>query len=929
MKKIFITGLILSLLTIASAAPKRELRGVWLATVQKIDWPLTKADSLIYQDQLTADWPDITKSAKSQQSDLIAILDKYVALGINAVYFQVRPACDAFYASSYEPWSRWFTGTEGTAPNPYWDPLQYAIDACHQRGLELHAWVNPYRARVSGTSSNHATHVLNEHPSWGVSYGSSTLKVLNPGLPEVRTYVDNVVKDIVSRYDIDGIHIDDYFYPYPEANYSFNDQTAYNQYGNGMSLANWRRDNVNKMVEKIYNSIKGLKPWVKFSAAPFGIYKSGVPAGISGTGNYEDLYADILAWLNSGHVDYITPQLYWGYGNTNPNQDYAKLLPWWADQAGLKNRHMTSGLAAHNVATGTSGLSVSVLKQQVVDARNKSTCQGICFFSSKSITNNTSIYNMIKNELNTTKAIIPAATYLDNTAPVKPSNLVIANVTGGKKISWSKPSAASDGDYPRRYVVYGSTSPQVDINNAANILYMSNMSDNPTVEFTHNTTGTYYYAVTSLDRNCNESQPATETVNLYQRLWTRADITSNMPSWFSPDGNTERGIAYSDNHLYVVSRNGGTASVKVLDYFTGSDIKELSTTGISGGTFALNDVETDWDGNILACNLAAASTGENFIIYRWSNESATPAEWINYANPEKLRLGDHFTVHGSLSASAVIYAAAANSNKVLRWRVDNGVLIQTPEIITLSGVTNTGTTPSVAPYGTDTNEPFYVNGNSVSPYKFAYNGTAMGNMSSDVIPVSSTAIKGIVDGGDRYLAAFQNSSNMQNCQLVKINATSASDVTTGDIYGSTESLGDNINGNNTGDIAYRKTEGKGTLLIYVLSTNNGLGCYRPILISDPASSIDQNEKSLDLKLTNYPNPFNPTTTISFSLAHNQNVKLSVYDSQGRFVTELINGEKSAGNHAINLNGANLSSGVYFYKLETSLGKVVNKMIMQK
>lgn len=487
----------------SDSAPKREFRAVWISTVYNIDWPKEKGafekERHIEKEYLKADWPDPGKDTAGQQASLLAILDEHKAIGINAVFLQVRPACDAFYQSSLEPWSRYLTGTEGQAPNPFWDPLEFAIEACHERGMELHAWINPYRARAGGTT-NHPTHVINTHPEWIVTYGASDKKVLNPGLPEVRNHVASVINDIVSRYDVDGIHFDDYFYAYPESGYTFNDTEAYNTYGGGMSLSDWRRSNVNTLVEMVHDTVKSVNPRIKFGISPFGIWRSGTPPGIYGLSAYDDIYCDALAWLEGSYVDYIAPQLYWGYGGST---DYALLMPWWALQAG--SRHFTPGLAAYRVANGQ--LAPETLKQQVIDSRHNGSCQGHFFFSSRSLADYSIVNNLLKNELYQTPALVPVMSWLDDVSPEKPVFLEITESQTGTLLVWGSPEAASDGEYPSRYVVYYSSEPDINFSDAGNILYITGISDEPELSYNHQTESTYYYAVTSLDRIGNESLP--------------------------------------------------------------------------------------------------------------------------------------------------------------------------------------------------------------------------------------------------------------------------------------------------------------------------------------------------------------------------------------------------------------------------------------
>lgn len=285
----------------------RELRGVWIATVWNINWPSSSA-----------------LSATQSQEELITLLDVAQESGLNAVFFQVRPEADAMYQSELEPWSRYLTGTQGSEPG--WDPLQFLLDEGHARGLEVHAWMNPYRAKASSTSSAASNHQSVLNSQFAYPYGSTLW--LDPGAPPVQDHLEAVIADLVSHYDVDGVHFDDYFYPYPDGT-PFPDQDTYAAYGGDLSLGDWRRDNVNQMVERVSNKVAEINPAVRFGISPFGIYRPGQPEGISGLDQYAELYADPVHWKANGWVDYLAPQLYWP--TTQSAQAFEPLLDWWAE----------------------------------------------------------------------------------------------------------------------------------------------------------------------------------------------------------------------------------------------------------------------------------------------------------------------------------------------------------------------------------------------------------------------------------------------------------------------------------------------------------------------------------------------------------------------------------------------------------------------
>ena len=299
---------------VVSAQQKREFRGVWIQCVN-------------------GQFKGI--GTENMQRTLSYQLDELQKDGCNAIIFQVRPECDALYESDLEPWSYYLTGKQGERPTPYWDPLQWMIDECHRRGMELHAWINPYRAKTKSPHQNAANHVIMRHPEWTFTYDGLTL--LNPAYKECRDYICDVVKDIVERYDIDGLHIDDYFYPYPVAGIEIPDDAQYRAASNGIqNRGDWRRYNVNLYIQQMYETIHRVKPWVKFGVSPFGIYRNqkSDPNGsmTNGLQNYDQLYADVLLWDANGWMDYCVPQLYWEIGNKAA--DYNELIRWW-------NRHLT------------------------------------------------------------------------------------------------------------------------------------------------------------------------------------------------------------------------------------------------------------------------------------------------------------------------------------------------------------------------------------------------------------------------------------------------------------------------------------------------------------------------------------------------------------------------------------------------------------
>jgi len=394
-------------LTAAENPPplKREFRGVWVATVSNIDWPSKPG--------LPAD---------EQKQELIAILDKAVELRLNAVIFQVRPMADALYESKLEPWSSFLTGEMGKSPG--YDPLLFAVTEAHKRGLELHAWFNPYRARHPTCKSQAtADHITKRRPDIAKAYG--THYWMNPTHPDVQDHSIAVLLDVVKRYDIDGIHIDDYFYPYKEKDATgklipFPDDDTWETYqkaGGKLTRDDWRRDAVNTFVKRMYTEAKKAKPWVKVGISPFGIWRPGNPPGIAGLDQFAELYADAKLWFNEGWVDYFCPQLYWPIAQGK--QSFPKLLEWWAGE-NTKKRHLWPGLYTSRITGLEKGWPAKEVIDQIEITR-KQKVDGVVHFSMKALMRTP---GGISDELKKTyaePALVPESPWLaTGKAPAKP-----------------------------------------------------------------------------------------------------------------------------------------------------------------------------------------------------------------------------------------------------------------------------------------------------------------------------------------------------------------------------------------------------------------------------------------------------------------------------------------------------------------------------
>lgn len=477
-----------------SPYPKREFRGAWIQAVN-------------------GQFRGIPTEKLKQT--LIDQLNSLQGAGINAIIFQVRPEADALYASQLEPWSRFLTGVQGQAPSPYWDPMQFMIDECHKRGMEFHAWINPYRVKTSLKSELSPNHLYNIHPEWFVTYNNQLF--FDPALPESRRHICMVVADIVSRYDVDAIHMDDYFYPYPAKGMDFPDDASFARYGGGFTnRADWRRSNVNILIQKIHETIRGLKPWVKFGISPFGIYRNekNDPLGskTNGLQNYDDLYADVLLWARNGWVDYNIPQIYWQIGH--PAADYETLVKWWAKNT--ENRPLFIGQSVMNTIQNADpkNPSMNQLPRKMALERAYQTIGGSCQWPASAVVENAGKYrDALVQEYHKYPALVPVFDFMDDKAPGKVSKVKKVWTEDGYMLFWTPPKAKDEMDRAVQYVVYRfGDKEKVNIDDASHIVAVTrnNFYKLPYKDGKNK----YRYVVTALDRLHNESKSVSKKVKL-------------------------------------------------------------------------------------------------------------------------------------------------------------------------------------------------------------------------------------------------------------------------------------------------------------------------------------------------------------------------------------------------------------------------------
>ena len=477
-----------------SAYPKREFRAAWIQSVngQFRGMPTEKL-----------------------KQNLIGQLNSLQKAGINAIIFQVRPEADALYASRLEPWSRFLTGVQGKAPEPYWDPMQFMIDECHKRGMEFHAWINPYRTKTTLKSELAPNHVYNIHPEWFVTYGDQLY--FDPALPESRRHICMVVSDIVSRYDVDAIHMDDYFYPYPIKGKDFPDDASFARFGGGFSnKGDWRRSNVNVLIKKLHETIREIKPWVKFGVSPFGIYRneSSDPLGskTKGLQNYDDLYADVLLWAREGWIDYNIPQIYWHIGH--PVADYETLVKWWARNT--ENRPLFIGQSVMNTVQNADpkNPSINQLPRKMALQRAYQTIGGSCQWPASAVVENVGKYrDALIAEYHKYPALPPVFDFIDNEAPAKVRKMKPEWTEDGYILFWTAPKYKEEMNRAVQYVVYRfNDKEKVNIDDPSHIVAITR--DNFYKLPYEDGKTKYRYVVTALDRLHNESKSVGKKIKL-------------------------------------------------------------------------------------------------------------------------------------------------------------------------------------------------------------------------------------------------------------------------------------------------------------------------------------------------------------------------------------------------------------------------------
>ena len=542
-----------------SLSPKREFRGIWITTVENIDWPSNK-----------------NLSTEQQKQEFITIIDRLKKDKFNAVFVQIRPSSDAMNESSIEPWSQLLTGKQGRSPSPYYDPLKFIIEGCHKRGIEIHAWFNPFRSVMDIHKSYVSPqHVSRRHPDWNVTYGN--YKWLNPGLPEVRDYVLKVVMDVVRRYPIDGVHFDDYFYPYQLKNKKFHDEKTFAQYSRGIkNLADWRRDNINLFVKSVSASINKVKPGLKFGISPFGIWKNKTndPLGSQTTGSesFNTTYSDSRKWLKEGWIDYLVPQLYWHIGNARA--DYKTLAYWWNENSFGKNIYLGESVYKIGSDKNIDWSDGSQIPSQIKLNRRLNNIKGNVFFNTNSVIKNPlGIEDSLRNNYYKYFALTPQIEAKDKPTAQPPFNPAYQTVNGQILLNWQKQGKSVNNDTALYFVIYRfEEHNKIDISRSdkiANVLYGTE-TDWLDTQRVNNSQG-ITYVITSLDHSGNESNDMCRItippVSIASDLIEGNIITSN-PNSLSINKN-KTGLVITVNLAA-----SGFITLKVYDVL-GNEIKRL------------------------------------------------------------------------------------------------------------------------------------------------------------------------------------------------------------------------------------------------------------------------------------------------------------------------------------------------------------------
>jgi len=972
-RMLFTIFLLLLFFQSSFSAPKEEFRAVWVTTVSRLDWPSSSTVSI-------------------QQSEMIQILNNLQDWNFNAIIFQVRPACDAFYASSIEPWSNWLSGTEGVAPSPYYDPLQFVIDEARKRDIEVHAWFNPYRVKTgnAGTSSGH---VYNTHPEWVLTVGSKSgpdglmrmderdlpatkapTYILDPGMADVRDYVLSVIADVANRYDIDGVHLDDYFYPY--SGMGDEDAQTFSKESRGYTdLGDWRRDNVNLLIQGIQDTLLAIDPWIKFGMSPFGIWKNGVPTGITGMDAYNVIYCDAITWLNEQWVDYLAPQLYWPFGG---GQDYGLLMPWWAGYAEGNARHLYPGHAAYKANDWAN----NEIPRQVRLNRDTVDSPGSMYFRYAHMISN---YKGFRDSLETSyykyPAVPPRMPWKDTQASPPPAQVQMNYSGSDAVITWEHGDLGGYNDEARRYLVYKwPATGTLDTGDPSQIAAIIPASE--TLTYTDSDHEDYLFGVASQDRLSNESPHV------------MPDYAFNLDLSFEDDGDVSNWGNHDESDVgTVVSWNGsggvnGSGALNFTDPGWTFLIKRpVNATSHAFYTLSV-DVKTEsWTHATNTLNLYVSGLSS-------SEPSAVVSTHTTYTTVTLTGVADAGT------AGYIRFHGVNNGNPISLWIDNLSFTVEAPEIqavetlSTGSGISGqfSGTNISLYFGSVSTGGSVRVSRFDSGPVNLSFSGTPPQNVSTyrwiinpgdlafsnGTINISIDGLSGIAhpqtvdiwkrdtpgsgsfvklaasyEGGilsapvssfSEFILGSENDDNSLPVCLTSFTAkpvkgtvvlkweTSAEIENQGFVLSrksKVESQKSEIIADFTTDDALKgqgsttettkyaftdKSVEPGKTYVYTLADVDYSG-NETILEKVEVTVEDEDAIVADGYALSpvYPNPFNATLTVPFTLTEPMTVSIELYSLTGQRMMTVVNRDFGAGSYNYTVNANDLASGVYFVR----------------
>ncbi len=807
-----------------AANPKREFRATWVTTHYSIDWPKTKAVSAA----------GITK----QQAELTAIMDKLVNSNMNAFTFQVRPMADAFYESSYEPWSNQLTGTRGQDPG--YDPLEFAISEAHKRGLELHAWINPYRYEITADSWGSEDPLRKEHADWLLTFSNGTFNgtILDPGLPEARAYTVNVIKEIVEKYDVDGIIFDDYFYPYGGT--TNEDAASAAQYKPAnQSLEDWRRANVDSLIKDVYDMIQETKPWVRFGMAPSGIwttvpaaaskYGISLPSGIWGMDAYTTLYCNTLEWIKQGTVDYVAPQIYWS--TTASGQDFDVLSQWWSQMASHFSSRLSDGKKVHFFSSNASykvgdsnypDFSVKEMGLEVEANRRYDQLGGTgAIFYNTNVFFSQNIHTYLAEVQYSTRALMPIMSWKKSTPLSAPTNL---SVQDGMLI-WEHADAP-------RFTIYafkkGSTLAQA-LADPANLLGVTNQKawDITDVVDVNNMT----FAVCAYDRYGNEydaglynegeaedpsEKPLPQGTVSIENVWTHSVINSD---WALSTENNNRSITYYDGNLYLPNKGSSKGEIFIINAATGKKTGVINTTEKG---FYLHNIRMTEDGQLLFGN--SGSGRSNVIVL---STSLTEGNKVEEGYSPIDGRSDFFYSYGSWNERGFLLALS-NTGNITKIPFYQGELLAGQQYANTSLPQGTSAKAIPALDGATC----YTSASKVIPARHHIaSGDLLETFGAEkpvVTEVSGLAVFAL--GGHEYMLTPADNTGSFEVFDISRGLSQATKV-----LNATPTLGNQANETFTVDFAVH-VEDSCNAFIYVLAPNNGVAAYK--ITFTPSSTSD-------------------------------------------------------------------------------------------